>query len=58
MVGVYVMSVCKQAPSRGVWEHAPQILFLLQNRCSQIDSDTVASCHGIYTIIIGKLTTE
>ena len=51
--GVYVMGVHKQAPSRGAWGHASPRIFL-QNRCSQIDSDTVASCHRIYIIIIRK----
>ena len=47
--------VHKQAPSRGIWAPPPPPLrFFLQNRCSQIDSDTVASCHRIYTIIIRK----
>ena len=49
--GIYVMGVHKQAPSRGVWGLPPPNFFW-QNRCSQIDSDTVASCHRIYTIII------
>ena len=57
--GVYVMGVHKQAPNRGIWR-LPSPDFFLQNRCSQIDSDTVASCHRIYTIIIRKAnhTTE
>ena len=53
MFGIYVMGVHKQAPSRGVWGLPPRFFFV-QNRCSQIDSDTVASCHRIYTIIIRK----
>ena len=56
--GVYVMGVHKQAPSRGGGGGgvcpSPPDFFLLQNRCSQIDSDTVASRHRIYTIIIRK----
>ena len=45
--GVYVMGVHKQAPSWGVWGCPLPPDFFLQNRCSQIDSDTVASCHRI-----------
>ena len=50
--GVNVMGVHKQVPSKGVWSPPPPPDFCLQNRCSQIDSDTDASCHRIYTIVI------
>ena len=55
--GVYVMGVHKQAPRRGVWglpPPPPPRIFWFQNRCSHIDSDTVASCHRTYTLIIRK----
>ena len=63
MFGVYVMGVCKQAPSTGVWGHAPPEYFckidalrliLTQLHLATESNDTVASCYGIYTIIIRK----
>ena len=62
--GVYVMGVHKQAPSRGVWRLPPPQIFLgeidahrsilTQLHLATESSDTVASCHRIYTIIIRK----
>ena len=62
--GVYVMGLHKQAPSRGVWGLSPSRFFLCKIYARRLiltqlhlateSSDTVASCHRIYTIIIRK----
>ena len=63
MFGVYVMGVHKQAQSTGVWGLPPRFFFckidalrliLTQLHLATESSDTVASCHIIYTIIIRK----